>query len=296
MRLRLFIFRGRKLSGRKAFFFEKKKQKTFVRSGPRWTTTFRRAALGDKSFLLLFFKKEGLPSESSAMRAAILIFPGTNRERDAAIALHGATGHAPLMVWHGETELPDVDLLLLPGGFSHGDYLRCGAMAAQSPIMPALHAFVARGGHVLGICNGFQILTEAGLLPGALLRNASLRFISRDCHLRVERAGTAFTRHYQQGEVFRAPMAHGDGNYFASAETIAELEGEGRVAFRYVNAAGEVEAGANPNGSINAIAGIYSANFRVLGLMPHPEDLVDPLMGGVDGKPLFSGLVEALAA
>jgi phosphoribosylformylglycinamidine synthase len=230
------------------------------------------------------------------LQSAIIIFPGTNRERDVAIALKQATGHRPALLWHRETELPEVDLVVLPGGFSHGDYLRCGAMAALSPIMPALRAFAAKGGHILGICNGFQILTEAGLLPGALLRNASLRFISRDCHLRVERTGTVFTRHYQQGQVFRAPMAHGDGNYFAAPDTLKALEGEGRVAFRYVTAQGETTAEANPNGSIDSIAGIYSENLRVLGLMPHPEDLVDPLMGGTDGKPLFEGLTEALAA
>ncbi len=230
------------------------------------------------------------------MNTAIVIFPGTNRERDVAIALEQATGQAPAILWHQETEIEGVDLLVLPGGFSHGDYLRCGAMAAQSPIMPAIRRFAERGGHILGVCNGFQILTEAGLLPGALLRNAGLRFLSRDCFLRVERAGTAFTRQYQQGQVFRAPMAHGDGNYFASAETVAMLEGEGRVAFRYVDEAGETVPEANPNGSLHAIAGVYSENFRVMGLMPHPEDLVDPLLGGVDGRPLFSGLVEALAA
>ena len=230
------------------------------------------------------------------MKTAIVIFPGTNRERDVAIALTQATGRQPTLLWHQQTELGDADLIVLPGGFSHGDYLRCGAMAAQSPIMPALRAHAARGGHILGICNGFQILTEAGLLPGALLRNASLRFISRDCHLRVERAGTAYTHLYNHGQVFRAPMAHGDGNYFASPDTIAALEAEGRVAFRYVDADGQTTPAANPNGSINAIAGIYSENLRVLGLMPHPEDLVDPLMGGIDGRPLFDGLVESLAA
>jgi phosphoribosylformylglycinamidine synthase len=230
------------------------------------------------------------------LKSAIVIFPGTNRERDVAIALQQATGRRPAMLWHRETELPDVDLVVLPGGFSHGDYLRCGAMAAQSPIMPALHRFAAAGGYILGICNGFQILTEAGLLPGALLRNAGLRFISRDCHLRVERAGTVFTRHYQAGQVFRAPMAHGDGNYFADDETLAVLEGEGRVAFRYATAQGDITPEANPNGSVRSIAGILSANLRVLGLMPHPEDLVDPLVGGTDGKPLFDGLTEAVAA
>ncbi len=230
------------------------------------------------------------------MNAAIVVFPGTNRERDMAIALAGAAGRPPAMLWHGETSLPPLDLVVLPGGFSHGDYLRCGAMAAQSPIMTAIRAFAAAGGHVLGVCNGFQILVEAGLLPGALLRNASLRFLSRDCHLRVENAMLAYTRRYTQGQVFRAPMAHGDGNFFADRETVQRLEDEGRVVFRYVNACGEQTEAANPNGSINAIAGICSKNGRVLGLMPHPEDLVDPLMGGADGKPLFAGLVEALAA
>jgi phosphoribosylformylglycinamidine synthase len=232
-----------------------------------------------------------------AVKSAIVIFPGTNRERDVAIALRRATGQRPAMLWHRETALPPgTDLVILPGGFSHGDYLRCGAMAAHSPVMPAIRAFAERGGHVLGICNGFQILTEAQLLPGALLRNAALRFLSRDCHLRVERAGTAYTRHYQQGQVFRAPMAHGDGNYTADPATLDRLEGEGRVAFRYVTAEGAVAADANPNGSARSIAGIYSENLRVLGLMPHPEDLVDPLLGGTDGAPLFAGLVESLAA
>ncbi len=230
------------------------------------------------------------------MKAAIVVFPGTNRERDVGIALHRATGHRPPLLWHRETMLPDLDLLVLPGGFSHGDYLRCGAMAAHSPIMPAIHAFAARGGHVLGICNGFQILTEARLLPGALLRNAGLRFLSRDCHLRVERADTAYTGHYRRGQVFRAPMAHGDGNYFADDATLDRLEGDGRVVFRYVTPNGDTAAAANPNGSARSIAGVCSANGRVLGLMPHPEDLVDPLMGGADGAPLFAGLAEALAA
>ncbi len=228
------------------------------------------------------------------MQAAIILFPGTNRERDMAIALTRATGHAPLIVWHRDTALPPVDLVVVPGGFSHGDYLRSGAMAAHSPIMPAVRAFAAGGGHVLGVCNGFQILTEAGLLPGALLRNAGLRFLSQDCFLRVERADTAFTNHYAQGQVFRAPMAHGDGNYTADEATIEQLEGDGRIAFRYVTPAGDLTADSNPNGSRNAIAGIYSANLRVLGLMPHPEDLVDKLMGGTDGLPLFAALAANL--
>jgi phosphoribosylformylglycinamidine synthase len=230
------------------------------------------------------------------MNAAIVLFPGINRERDMAIALEQSSGRKPRMVWHTETDLAGIDLVVLPGGFSYGDYLRCGAMAAQSPVMGAVRDFAARGGYVLGVCNGFQILTEAGILPGALLRNAALRFLSRDCHLRVERADTVFASRYQRKEVFRAPMAHGDGNYFADEATLDRLEGERLVAFRYASAAGEITEAANHNGSRRNIAGIYSPNLRVLGLMPHPEDLVDPLMGGTDGKPLFDSLAAALAA
>ena len=230
------------------------------------------------------------------MKAGIVLFPGINRERDMAIALRRASGRVARMIWHQETDLAGLDLVVLPGGFSYGDYLRCGAMAAHSPIMRAVRAFAADGGHVLGVCNGFQILIEAGMLPGALLRNAGLRFLARDCHLRVERADTAFTRLYQKGAVFRAPMAHGDGNYFADAETLDRLEGEGLVAFRYATPAGELTPEANPNGSARAIAGIFSPNLRILGLMPHPEDLVDPLLGGEDGMPLFAGLAGAFAA
>ncbi|MBM9401697.1 phosphoribosylformylglycinamidine synthase subunit PurQ [Gluconacetobacter azotocaptans] len=231
------------------------------------------------------------------MKAGIVVFPGTNRERDMAIALRTVTGRAPAMIWHRETDLPDLDLVVLAGGFSYGDYLRCGAMAAHAPIMAAIRRFAEAGGHVLGVCNGFQILTETGLLPGALLRNAALRFLSQDCHLRVERNDTPFTRHWATGDVFRTPMAHGDGNYIADADTIKALEGEGRVAFRYARPDGRVDPGdrlSNPNGSVNAIAGVLSPNLRICGMMPHPEDLVDPLIGGEDGKPLFEGLVEAL--
>ena len=213
-----------------------------------------------------------------------------------AIALRRVTGERPRMVFHHETDLDGLDLVVLPGGFSHGDYLRCGAMAARSPVMPSIRAFAERGGHVLGVCNGFQILTEAGLLPGALLRNASLRFLSQDCCLRVERSDTAYTGHYQRGQVFRAPMAHGDGNYFADADTLDRLEGEGLVALRYCTPSGDLTAGANPNGSQRHIAGILSPNLRIMGLMPHPEDLVDPLMGGIDGLPLFQSMAESLAA
>jgi phosphoribosylformylglycinamidine synthase I len=229
------------------------------------------------------------------MKAAIVVFPGINRERDMAIALARSTGRRPRMLWHKETDLAGLDLVVLPGGFSFGDYLRCGAMAAHSPIMRAVREFAARGGHVLGVCNGFQILVEADLLPGALLRNASLRFVSRDCHLRVERADTAFAGRYQRGQTFRAPMAHGDGNYYADDVTLDRLEGEGLVAFRYATPDGRITADANHNGSARNIAGIYSPDLRVLGLMPHPEDLVDPLLGGEDGKPLFDGLA-AIAA
>jgi phosphoribosylformylglycinamidine synthase len=219
------------------------------------------------------------------MKAGILLFPGINRERDIAIALRQSFGAEPRFIWHKETDLSGIDLVVIPGGFSFGDYLRCGAMAAQSPVMCAVKDHAARGGYVLGVCNGFQILTEAGLLPGALLRNACLRFLSMDTMLKVERNDTVFTSKYKTGEIFRAPMAHGDGNYTADPATLDRLEGEGRVAFRY--------ADKNRNGSARDIAGIYSENFRILGLMPHPEDLVDPLMGGTDGKPLFDSLAAA---
>lgn len=222
------------------------------------------------------------------MNAAILVFPGTNRERDMAIALERASGQRPVMLWHRETELPSgLDLVVLPGGFSYGDYLRAGAMAAQSPVMAAVRRFAKAGGHVLGVCNGFQTLCEAGLLPGALLRNAQLRFLAQDCTLRVERADLAYTRHFRQGQSFRATMAHGDGNYFCDAPTLGELEGEGRVVFRY--------EGENLNGSLNGIAGICSTNGRVLGLMPHPENAVDPLVGGEDGLPMFCSIAETFA-
>ena len=197
------------------------------------------------------------------------------------------------MLWHKNTDLAGVDLVVIPGGFSFGDYLRCGAMAAHSPIMRAVHDHAARGGYVLGVCNGFQILTEAGILPGALLRNAGLRFLSSDAHLRVERDDTVFTRQYRTGQTFRAVLAHGDGNYYADGPTLERLEAENLVALRYTTKAGELTPKANPNGSANAIAGVFSPNLRVLGLMPHPEDLVDPLMGGTDGKPLFDALAEA---
>jgi phosphoribosylformylglycinamidine synthase I len=230
------------------------------------------------------------------VRAGITVFPGINRERDMAIALERASGRKPRMLWHMETDLSGLDIVVIPGGFSYGDYLRAGAMAAHSPVMGAVRAHAARGGYVLGACNGFQILTEARLLPGALLRNVSLRFLAMDCHLRVERAGTAFTGHFQKGEVFRAVLAHGEGNFYADDETLDRLEGEGLVAFRYATADGRRVPEANPNGSARAIAGIFSPNLRVLGLMPHAEDLVDPVVGGDDAKKFFAGIAATFAA
>ena len=233
------------------------------------------------------------------MRAAIVVFPGTNRERDMALALTRAagSGRKPAMLWHRDAELPaGLDLVVLPGGFSYGDYLRCGAMAAHSPVMRAVKDFAARGGHVLGVCNGFQILCEAGMLPGALLRNASLRFLSMDCWMRVERADTPYTSRFQRGQVFRATMAHGDGNYFADDATLDRLEGENLVALRYTTPSGEATPEANRNGSARSIAGILSPNARVLGVMPHPENQTDPAIDGTDGLPLFESLAERFAA
>ncbi|QAY95873.1 phosphoribosylformylglycinamidine synthase subunit PurQ [Methylovirgula ligni] len=228
------------------------------------------------------------------MRTAIILFPGSNREGDVHRALASVTGHTPAIVWHGEPELPaSTDLVVLPGGFSYGDYLRCGAIAARSPVMDAVRAHAGRGGRVLGICNGFQIACEAGLLPGVLMRNKNLRFACHMQHLRVERADTAYTSHYQKHQVIKVAIAHGEGNYTADDETLARLEGEGRVAFRYSDANGHVGGAANPNGSANDIAGIYSGNLKVLGLMPHPENLIDPLVGGTDGRALFESLLAA---
>jgi phosphoribosylformylglycinamidine synthase I len=225
------------------------------------------------------------------MRAAVILFPGINREGDVARALRQATGAEPAIVWHADTELPPgLDLVVLPGGFSYGDYLRCGAIAARAPIMRAVAGHVARGGLTLGICNGFQILCEAGLLPGVLMRNAELRFVCKMQHVRVENAQTSFTRAYAPGEVVKFVIAHGEGNFIADEETIRRIESEGRVAFRYCDAQGEVGNGSNPNGAMNAIAGVFSDRFNVLGLMPHPENLIDPLVGGVDGRALFASL------
>jgi phosphoribosylformylglycinamidine synthase I len=228
------------------------------------------------------------------MKSAVIVFPGSNRERDMLAALAKTTGSRPLAVWYAATELPAVDLIVLPGGFSYGDYLRSGAIAARAPIMRAVAERAAAGVPVLGVCNGFQILCEAGLLPGVLMRNASLRFVCREVHLRVENADTLFTAHYRAGQVIRSPVAHGDGNYRCDPQTLARLQGDGRVVFRYVDATGRATAEANPNGSLDAIAGIVNERRRVLGMMPHPEDLIEPMQGGSDGRPLFEGLASSL--
>jgi phosphoribosylformylglycinamidine synthase I len=222
------------------------------------------------------------------MKSAVVVFPASNCDRDAAVALQNITGTAPHMVWHGDAEMPDVDLIVLPGGFSYGDYLRCGAMAAQSHIMKDVVKKAGEGVAVLAICNGFQIATEAGLLPGALMRNADLKFVCRPVDLVVEESQSAFTRYYAKGERLRFPVAHGEGNYFADEETLDRLEGEGRVAFRYAE-------GGNPNGSIRNIAGILNEKRNVLGLMPHPERVCDAALGGTDGVNMFKSLIDTLS-
>ena len=228
------------------------------------------------------------------MKAAVIVFPGSNRDGDVARALAQA-GASVSRVWHAADELPPgTDLAVLPGGFAYGDYLRCGAIAGRARAMEAVRRHAARGGLVLGICNGFQILCESGLLPGVLMRNAGLRFICHRQTLRVERADTAFTKAYVPGQVINVAVAHGEGNYFADPETISRLEGEGRVAFRYSDTGGRITADANRNGSVNSIAGIYSDDLNVLGLMPHPENLIDPLVGGTDGRGLFESLAAGL--
>ena len=229
------------------------------------------------------------------MKAAVIVSPGSNCDRDVQVALRQSAGVEPIMHWHADPQLPQVDLIVIPGGFSYGDYMRSGAMAAHSPVMREVVSRANAGVPVLGICNGFQILTECGLLPGVLMRNAGLRFICRDVDLRVENTDTIFTCDYAQGQIIRIPIAHHDGNYFADEETLARLEGEGRVAFRYCTESGETTQAANPNGAAHNIAGVLNGRGNVLGMMPHPERLADPALGGTDGRPLFDGLVEALA-
>ena len=220
------------------------------------------------------------------MKSAVIVFPASNCDRDAATALEQMTGKKTHLVWHQEDALPEVDLVVLPGGFSYGDYLRCGAMANQSRIMAAIKAHAEKGGAVLGICNGFQVLTEAGLLPGALMRNAGLKFVCKPVALSVEETQSVFTRKYDKGQSVTLPIAHGEGNYYADAQTLDRLEGDGRVLLRYEN---------NPNGSARDIAAILNEKRNVMGMMPHPERVVDPLTGGTDGRKIFQSLIETLS-
>ena len=220
------------------------------------------------------------------MKAAVISFPGSNRDRDMIAALTRIGCAPPAVIWHRDTEVPDVDLIVIPGGFSYGDYLRAGAIAARSPVMDTIRERAAKGVMVLGVCNGFQILTEAGLLPGVLMRNASLKFVCREVKLLVENTESPFTRGYAPGQIIRCPVAHHDGNYFADPETLAKIEANGQVAFRYAE-------GTNPNGSIHDIAGIFNENKNVLGLMPHPENLIEAAHSGTDGRPLFEALLAA---
>ena len=229
------------------------------------------------------------------MRAAVVVFPASNCDQDVARALETVTGTPPVMVWHGDSSLPDVDLIVLPGGFSYGDYLRCGAMAAKTAVMRDVVRRAETGTHVLGICNGFQILLETGILPGAMLQNANLKFVCRDVHLKLERTNTPFTHTYKDDAVLRIPVAHHEGNYFATDDTLAALEDGDQIVFRYTDENANATDQANPNGSRNNIAGITNTQGNVLGLMPHPERAVDPLHGGVDGLPMFQSLLETLS-
>ena len=219
------------------------------------------------------------------MRAAVITFPGSNCDRDLAVAIEVVLGWPVVRVWHGDAVLPTVDLVAVPGGFSYGDYLRCGAIASRSPIMADVVARARAGAFVIGICNGFQVLTEAGLLPGALIRNASLKFVCRQVAVRVETTASAFTSAYAAGAAITLPVAHHDGNYVIDQDGLARLEGEGRVAFRYLD---------NPNGSVADIAGVLSANRRVLGMMPHPERAIEPALGSADGRGVFKSLLAEL--
>ncbi|EFL90148.1 phosphoribosylformylglycinamidine synthase subunit PurQ [Ahrensia sp. R2A130] len=223
------------------------------------------------------------------MQVSIVQFPGSNRDRDMIAAIRKVGGVEPNLVWHTDTELPASDLVILPGGFSHGDYLRSGAIAARAPIMDAVSKAAHAGTRVLGVCNGFQILVEAGLLPGALMRNSALTFVCREVQLEAVNTDNPFTERYSKGEVIRCPVAHHDGNYFADADTLARIEGEGQVAFRYAS-------GTNPNGSINDIAGIFNDAGNVLGMMPHPENLIEAAHSGSDGRRLFEGAMNLLQA
>ncbi|MFC7049395.1 phosphoribosylformylglycinamidine synthase subunit PurQ [Emcibacter nanhaiensis] len=219
------------------------------------------------------------------MKSAVVVFPASNCDRDMIVALEKVTGQKPHIVWHQDSEIPDVDLIALPGGFSFGDYLRCGAMAARSPAMKEVIARADKGVNVFGVCNGFQVLTETGLLPGALMRNQSLKFVCKHVDLKVENTDTPYTNAYEQGQVINIPVAHHDGNYFADDDTLKELEDDGRVVFRYMD---------NPNGSRNDIAGIINRRKNILGMMPHPERLIEEAQGGTDGRGFFESMLNSL--
>jgi len=223
------------------------------------------------------------------MKSAVVQLPGLNRDRDMITALTRISGQAPITIWQTETDIPDVDLIVIPGGFSYGDYLRCGAIAARMPVMQAIKAKAEQGVKVLGVCNGFQILVEAGMLPGALMRNTSLKFVCKEIKLEVVNADTDFSRAYEKGQIIRCPVAHHDGNYFADPETLKSIEDNGQVVFRYA-------AGTNPNGSMNDIAAIINARGNVLGMMPHPENLIEAAHGGNDGRGLFASALDVIAA
>jgi phosphoribosylformylglycinamidine synthase I len=227
------------------------------------------------------------------MKTAVIVFPGSNCDRDAKVAVEKVMGGDVVMQWHGDSEMPDVDFIIVPGGFSYGDYLRCGAIAGNSPVMQEVVKRAGAGVPVVGICNGFQVLTEVGLLPGILMRNADLKFICRDIYMSVETTNSAFTNHYQQGQTIRIPVAHHDGNYFADETTLKTLQDQDRVAFRYVTEDGQRGAGGNPNGSVDDIAGILNEKRNVLGMMPHPERLAEGPLGGIDGRALFEGVLAA---
>ena len=229
------------------------------------------------------------------MKAAVIVSPGSNCDRDVQVAIRQSAGTEPIMHWHGDPELPNVDLIVVPGGFSYGDYLRAGAIAAHSPVIREVVTRAENGVPVLGICNGFQILTECGVLPGVLMPNAGSKFICCDVNLRVEVTDTIFTRNYRNGQTIRIPVAHNEGNYFADKDTLDRLEGENQIAFRYCTTDGEIKPHANPNGAARNIAGILSKNRNVLGMMPHPERMADPALGGTDGRLMFDAVVKALA-
>jgi phosphoribosylformylglycinamidine synthase subunit PurQ / glutaminase len=230
------------------------------------------------------------------MKAAVIVFPGSNCDRDVKVAIERVVNGQVSLVWHADAAVPDADVIVLPGGFAYGDYLRTGAMAAHSHVMRDVVARARAGTPVIGICNGFQVLCEAGLLPGVLMRNASLKFVCRDVWLKVEQTDTPYTSRFTPGEIIRLPVAHGEGNYYADAATLDKLEAEGRVVFRYVDPEGHATAAANPNGSQRNIAGICDESRHVLGLMPHPERLIEPLLGGIDGRRVFESVLAAVAA